>query len=99
MQADGSNAHIVADSLELRGSPTWAPDAQSITTAVADHGVPHLVRCLSMAAPPLTLVEDYSLDPVWVPGGHFAIYSGPDIGTKFAVKGVTADGAPRPYPI
>src|SRR5882724_599990 len=98
MQADGSNAHIVADSLELRGSPTWAPDAQSITTAVADHGVPHLVRVPLDGRAPTTLVEDYSLDPVWVPGGHFAIYSGPDIGTKFAVKGVTADGAPRPLP-
>jgi Tol biopolymer transport system component len=98
MQADGSNAHIVADSLELRGSPTWAPDAQSITTAVADHGVPHLVRVPLDGRTPTTLVKDYSLDPVWVPDGRFAIYSGPDIGTKFPVKGVTADGAPRPLP-
>ena len=44
MQADGSNARVVADSLELQGAPAWAPDGQSITTAADDHGVPHLFR-------------------------------------------------------
>jgi Tol biopolymer transport system component len=33
MQADGANARIVADSLDLKGSPAWSPDGQSITTA------------------------------------------------------------------
>jgi hypothetical protein len=42
MQADGTNARIVADSLNLQGAPAWEPDGQSITSAVEDHGVPHL---------------------------------------------------------
>ena len=36
MQADGSNARIVTDALELQGAPAWAPDGQSITTAADD---------------------------------------------------------------
>jgi Tol biopolymer transport system component len=49
MQADGTNAGIVADSLNLQGAPAWAPDGQSITSAVItstimDQGVPHLYR-------------------------------------------------------
>ena len=35
---------VVADSLELQGAPAWAPDGLStITSAVVDQGVPHLV--------------------------------------------------------
>src|SRR5206468_7601009 len=30
MQADGTNARVVADSLDLLGAPAWAPDGQSI---------------------------------------------------------------------
>jgi dipeptidyl aminopeptidase/acylaminoacyl peptidase len=44
MQADGTNARIVTDSLDLQGSPAWAGDGQSITSAANDHGVPHLFR-------------------------------------------------------
>jgi Tol biopolymer transport system component len=44
MEADGMNARIVTDSLDLQGSPAWAPDGQSITTGAEDHGVPHLFR-------------------------------------------------------
>ena len=33
MDADGSNARIVADSLDWRGAPAWAPDGKSITSA------------------------------------------------------------------
>ena len=44
MQADGTNARIVTDSLDLQGAPAWAPDGRSITSAADDHGVPHLFR-------------------------------------------------------
>ena len=44
MQADGMNARVVTDSLDLQGALAWAPDGQSITSAANDHGVPHLFR-------------------------------------------------------
>jgi Tol biopolymer transport system component len=43
-------------------------------------------------------VQEYSVDPVWAPDGRFAVYSGPDIGTTFSVKAVTAEGAAHPLP-
>ncbi len=52
MQADGTNARIVADSLDLQGAPAWAPDGQSITSAANDHGVPHLFRVPVDGRPP-----------------------------------------------
>ena len=98
MQADGSNARVVADSLDLQGAPAWAPDGQSITSAVDDHGAPHLLRVPVDGRPPALFVQEYSVDPAWAPDGSVVVYSGPDIGTTFSVKAVSADGAAHPLP-
>ena len=98
VRADGTNAHIVTDSLALEGSPAWAPDGQSITSAADDHGTPHLFRVPIDGGSPALFLRDYSIDPAWSPDGRFVVYSGPDIGTTFSVKAVTAEAAPHPLP-
>jgi len=98
MQADGTSARIVTDSLDLQGAPAWAPDGQSITSAVNDHGVPHLFRVPLDGRSPTLFVQEYSIDPVWAPDGRFVVYSGPDIGTTFSVKATTAEAAAHPLP-
>ena len=98
MQANGTGARIVADSLDLQGAPSWAPDGQSITSAATDHGVPHLFRVPVDGRSPTPFVQEYSVDPTWTPDGRFVVYSGPDIGTKFSVKAVTAEAAAHPLP-
>ena len=98
IQADGSNARVVSDSLDLRDAPAWAPDGQSITSAADDHGVPHLFRIPLDGRTPAPLVAEYSLDPAWSPDGGFVAFSGPDIGTTFSVKAATAEGSAHPLP-
>jgi Tol biopolymer transport system component len=98
MQADGTNAWIVADSLDLQGAPAWAPDGQSITSAAVDHGVPHLFRVPLDGRAPAPFVKEYSVDPAWAPDGSFVVYSGPDIGTTFSVKAASAEAAAHPLP-
>jgi Tol biopolymer transport system component len=98
MQADGTNAHAVSDSLDLQGVPAWAPDGQSITSAADDHGVPHLFRVPIDGRSPASFVREYSVDPAWAPDGRFLVYSGPDIGTTFSVKAVTAEAASHALP-
>jgi dipeptidyl aminopeptidase/acylaminoacyl peptidase len=98
MQADGTNARVVADSLNLQGAPAWSPDGQSITTAADDHGVPHLFRVPIDGRPPTVFVREYSVNPAWSPDGRFVVYSGPDIGTMLSVKAVTPEGAPHTLP-
>jgi Tol biopolymer transport system component len=93
MGPDGSNARVVSDSLDLQGSPSWTPDGEWITSAVNEQGVPHLYRIPMAGGSPVLLSHEYSLDPAWVANGSFVLYSAPDIGTTFSVKGVTADGA------
>jgi Tol biopolymer transport system component len=98
MQADGMNVRIVTDSLDLQGALAWAPDGQSITSAANDHGVPHLFRVPINGGSPTSFVGEYSVDPAWAPDGSIVVYSGPDIGTIFSVKAVTAEAAPHPLP-
>jgi Tol biopolymer transport system component len=98
MQSDGTNAHIVADSLDLQGAPAWTPDSQSITSAANDHGTPHLFRIPINGSSPTPFLRDYSVDPAWSPDGSFVVYSGADIGTTFPVKAATPDAAPHSLP-
>jgi Tol biopolymer transport system component len=98
MQADGTNARIVTGSLELQGDPAWTPDGQSITSAANDHGVPHLFRVPVDGRAPALFFQQYAVDPAWAPDGRLVVYSGPDIGTTFSVKAVTAELAPHPLP-
>jgi len=98
MQADGTNAHILAGSLDLKGAPAWAPDGRSIVSAADDHGIPHLFRVPTDGRAPVSFVREYSLDPAWSPDGRLVVYSGPDIGTTFLVKAVTAEAAPHQLP-
>jgi Tol biopolymer transport system component len=98
MQADGSNTRVVADSLEFQGSPAWNPDGRSITSAVNDHGVPHLFQVPIDGGRPTVLVRDYSVDPAWEPSGNFVVYSGQDIGATFSVKAVRPEGLAHSLP-
>jgi Tol biopolymer transport system component len=98
MQADGTCARTVADSLDLRGSPAWTPDSRSITSAANDHGTPRIVQVPVNGGPPAVLLRDYSIDPAWEPSGRFVVYSGPDIGTTFSVKAARPGGSAYPLP-
>jgi Tol biopolymer transport system component len=48
---------------------------------------------------PALFVGEYAVDPAWAPDGHFVVFSGPDIGTTFSVKAVTAEAAVHPMPV
>ena len=98
MQADGMNARVVTDSLDLQGVPAWEADGKSITSAAIDHGVPRLFRIPINGGSPTLFVGEFSVDAAWAPDGSIAVYSGPDIGTTFSVKAVTAQAAPHPLP-
>ena len=98
MQADGTSAHVLSNSLDLDGTPAWSPDGRFITTAAKVHGAPHLVEVPVNGRSPTVLVAGYSTDPAWSPDSRFVLYSGPDIGTTFAVKALPAEASTPPLP-
>lgn len=99
MKYDGTAARVVAGSLKLQGAPAWAPDGKSITMAGVDqNGVPRLFKAPTDGGVPSPLVSEYSVDAAWAPHGRFAVFSGPDVGTVFAVKAVAMGGGPYPVP-
>jgi Tol biopolymer transport system component len=98
MDNDGSHVRVLADSLVLRGNPGWAPDGRSVVSAVVRDGEPRVTRIFLNGDSPLTLVSEYSIDPVWSPDGRFLVYSGADVGTTFPLRAAAADGRPYPLP-
>jgi Tol biopolymer transport system component len=98
MQADGTNARVVCDSLKLQGSPAWEPDGKAISTAAEINGAPHLFHVPIDGKKPIIFSQEYAIDPAWAPNGQFVVYSGADIGTEFPVKGLTSAAAPYTLP-
>jgi Tol biopolymer transport system component len=96
MNVDGSDARIVTESLDLRGEPAWTPDGELIVSAANERGIPRLFSVSLDGRSIAPFVSEYSTDPTWAPDGRFLVYSGPDIGTTFPVKAVTADASPYP---
>lgn len=97
MNDDGTNAHVVTSSLDLRGFPAWASSGQSITSAAMVNGTPHLFT-IALDGSVTPLVQDYAMDPIWSRDGNLLVYSGPDIGTTFPVKGMGANNTPYAMP-
>jgi Tol biopolymer transport system component len=97
MDSDGKDVRALTRSLDLRGTPAWAPDGRSIVSAVLRDGEPRLMSIFLDNSPASPLVSEYSIDPVWSPDGQFLIYSGADVGTTFPLRAVARDG--RPYRI
>ena len=95
IDGDGRHARAIATTLALRGDLAWAPDSQSIVSAIVRDGEPRLARIFLDGSPPQPMVSEYSVDPVWSSNGKYLIYSGADVGTTFPLRASGPDG--RPY--
>jgi Tol biopolymer transport system component len=89
---DGTGTRIVTSALEFQGAPVWAPDSQSITIASASGGTPRLFNVPLDGGVPSPLISEHSSDAAWSHDGTVLVYSGPDVGTTFPLKAVTAGG-------
>jgi Tol biopolymer transport system component len=95
---DGTGARIVTSSLELQGAPVWGPDSQSITIASTVDGTPRLFNVPLDGGAPSPLVSEHSTDAAWSHDGTVVVYTGPDVGTTFPLKAVTATGKASALP-
>jgi Tol biopolymer transport system component len=98
VRADGTGARVVTDLLDLQGAPAWDPDGRSVVLAALEHGVPCLFKVPIDGGAPSRFLNAYATDPAWAPDGRFVAYTGPDVGTTFAVRAVTRDATAHPLP-
>jgi Tol biopolymer transport system component len=95
---EGRREWRLAESLDVRGAPSWSPDGQWIAIAARDGDATHVYKIPTGGGQPVHLVDSVSFDPVWSPDGSFILYSGTPRGRSVPVKGVRPDGTPYPLP-
>jgi dipeptidyl aminopeptidase/acylaminoacyl peptidase len=98
LASDGSNARPVAESLDVRDSPSWSPDGAWLVVTAADTQGVRIFRVPATGGTPVRLVDSVSSHPVWSPDGKFILYSGTPRGRSVPVKAVTPEGKPHPLP-
>jgi Tol biopolymer transport system component len=98
MSANGGAAREIAETLNIRGAPAWAPSGEWITVAADAGKGPGLFNVPLDGRAPVELVHRPSANPVWAPDARLVVYSGAEVGAHFPLKAVTAEGNPYPLP-
>jgi Tol biopolymer transport system component len=89
---------MLARTLEVHGTPTWAHDGRSVAVSALHDGEPRIFKVPLDGHAPVQLASHYATEPNWSPTGGFLVYAGPQVGVNFDVRAVTADGRPRALP-
>jgi serine/threonine protein kinase/Tol biopolymer transport system component len=101
MASDGTGAHRVAESLEVRGAPSWSPDGKWVAVAGSDDKANPLFKVPMDGGAPVRLVDGVNSvisNPVWSPDGRFILYSEGQGSATVRLQGVTPDKQPFPLP-
>ena len=96
MNADGTNARRLSDSLDVRGSASWSPDGKWVAIAANKGEGTRLFKVPVDGGQPVQLLDKLSFNPVWSPDGRFIMYSEQQSAGQFEVKAITPEHAPVP---
>jgi serine/threonine protein kinase/Tol biopolymer transport system component len=96
--SDGTNAHPIAGTLDVRDAPSWSPDGKWIAVAVREGQAMALYKVPTDGGPPVRLVEGMISDPVWSPDGSIIVYSEGQGGAVVRLHATGSDGRPVPMP-
>ncbi|MEO8218518.1 MAG: protein kinase, partial [Acidobacteriota bacterium] len=99
--SDGTNAHPIAESLDVRNAPSWSRDGKWIAIVNNEGKMNPLLRVPVDGGPPVRLVdgmEGVIFNPVWSPDGRLIVYTQTQGSAKGMLRGVTPDQQPVPLP-
>jgi Tol biopolymer transport system component len=99
--ADGTNVRRLAESLDVRGAPSWSPDGKWLAVAATEGKANPLFKVPVGGGAPVPLVDGVNSvisNPVWSPDGHFILYSEGQGSATVRLQGVTPDKRAFPLP-
>ncbi len=101
MASDGTGAHRVGESLDVRDAPSWSPDGKWIAVAASEGETHPIFKVPVEGGAPVRLVEGVSSvasNPVWSPDGRMILYSEGRGAGRVRLQGVTPDKQPLALP-
>jgi TolB protein len=98
MNANGADRRMLAETLEVRSSPSWSPDGKTIAVAATENEGTRIYIVPVDGGSPVRLVDTPSYDPVWSPDGRYIVYSEPLRGGLLALNAITLERAPVKLP-
>jgi Tol biopolymer transport system component len=98
MTSDGSNPQALAQSIDVRESPTWSPDGQTIAvTGSDDEGAGLFLVSLDGTAP-VRLYDKQCYLPAWSPDGRYILFAEYVRGSLMQIKAITREAKFVPLP-
>lgn len=90
--AEGAGARVLAETLDLRGAPSWSPDGKWVAVA-ADAGEGGRIYKIPVdGGSPERLTDTLAFDAVWSPDGQTIVYEDRTVGgANFPLRGVRPD--------
>ncbi len=90
--ADGTDFHIVGETIRVVGSASWSPDGNWIVTGGDDEKGPGLFKTPVDGGLPTRLLDGIGTDPVWSPDGNLIVYASPSAASSSPLRAVRPDG-------
>ena len=75
MASDGTNARVIAESLNVSDAASWSPDGKWIAVSVLEGTANPLLKVPVEGGPPVRLVEGVTYSPMWSPDGQAIVYT------------------------
>ena len=98
LSAAEPGVRTLADSLDVRGAPSWSPDGKWLAVAAKEGNGTRIFKIPADGGRAVKLVDSVSSNPVWSPDGTFIVYSGTPRARSVPLKAVTPDGQAFPIP-
>jgi TolB protein len=98
LTAEGGELRALADSIDVRGAASWAPDGKWIVVRGNEDGKPGLFKVPVDGAQPIRLTTGAALNPVWSPDGNLIAFAGPNVSAFAPLLAIRPDGAPVRLP-